>query len=432
MTIKEKYIRRYIILNNYSKYFNDENKRVKGYGILEIREGKGKISLNVEGFKHQYKNKIYKMYLLGESNRGLIEVDAGPIRIRDDGKSQLDWKFNPRDLGNTGLPLEKFNTIMIRLCNIDKQLDEEIIIPLAGFIDKKGRDILDIAKELKNNKDNKDLNKLNKNKYNASNLNKPCEIEEEILEENVKNKDEENRKDKRYVDSKNNELHKKDKDNGNIKKITTDEKEKTETIEKQKEEKQKQEQDEKLQSVSYEEQNNERCKDTKQYNKLFNNVPYYGQNIDQYNNQVASYTLNVLKFFEEVDPLKEKLEGYNWWEIPYDRRNIYRGFLPYYNYVINVYQQYPFITRSATCQGLIKKYRHYIFGIAKKDDKVKYYIYGIPGKFTRLEHPYNGLTGFTTWYQSSNSINEKNGYWLLYIDAASGKIITPKKPMIPY
>ena len=153
--------------------------------------------------------------------------------------------------------------------------------------------------------------------------------------------------------------------------------------------------------------------------------------IRNYNAQVANYTLNILKFFQTVKPFKREFDGYKWWEVEYDEKNLYKGFLPFYDYIINRNYPYPYITKATTCQSLIKKYDHYIFGIVEEGEDIKYYVYGIPGKFTMAEQPYRGTTGFSTWLESRRWQKRDIGYWLLHIDPLTGKIATPLSPTKP-
>ncbi|MCG4586045.1 hypothetical protein L0P56_11130, partial [Anaerosalibacter bizertensis] len=75
----------------------------------------------------------------------------------------------------------------------------------------------------------------------------------------------------------------------------------------------------------------------------------------------------------------------------------------------------------------IKKYGNYLFGIYRDGGEITYYIYGVPGRFDSLEHPFKGVTGFNTWYETENGF----GYWIMYIDPLMGKVIYPLNPMIP-
>ena len=144
-------------------------------------------------------------------------------------------------------------------------------------------------------------------------------------------------------------------------------------------------------------------------------------------NQMTNYILNILRFFPYVQPFKYDLHGYSWWQIEDDGTDSYKGFLPYFNYLMSTDYKYPFLNNSVTCFDQIKKYGHYLFGMYKEKGETLYYIYGIPGRFVMEEYPFRGVTGFNTWYESIEGM----GYWLLYIDPMTGEIVHPINPMIP-
>lgn len=166
------------------------------------------------------------------------------------------------------------------------------------------------------------------------------------------------------------------------------------------------------------------------YGNKINKMDVYTETVKNYSMQVANYTMDILKFFQKVEPFKENLRGYTWWEIQHNDEDFQRGFLPFYNYLANVYYPYPLTSKTTTCQSMIEKYGHYVFGTVREQEDIKYYVYGVPGRFNIAEHPYNGATGFNTWLKDKNSSDEL-GYWLIYIDALSGKIVNPINPTIP-
>ncbi len=152
--------------------------------------------------------------------------------------------------------------------------------------------------------------------------------------------------------------------------------------------------------------------------------------VKNYSLQVANYTMDILKFFDKVEPFRENLRDCTWWRIEQNNNDMDRGFLPFYNYLINAYYPYPLTSRTTTCQSMIEEYGHYIFGTVKKEEEVKYYVYGVRGRFTIADRPYNGATGFNTWLRDKD-LSDDLGYWLIYIDALSGKIVNPVNPTIP-
>lgn len=144
-------------------------------------------------------------------------------------------------------------------------------------------------------------------------------------------------------------------------------------------------------------------------------------------NQTTGYILKILRYFPYIDPFKVNLKGYNWWKINTEDPNEEIGFLPYFSYVTGGNHKYPIIENAITANELMRRHKHYLFGLYNFNDEVKFYVYGIPGNFATEDHPQKGLTGFNTWYEDKND----NGYWLLYIDPLTGRVIYPINPMIP-
>ena len=144
-------------------------------------------------------------------------------------------------------------------------------------------------------------------------------------------------------------------------------------------------------------------------------------------NQTTNYVLSILRFFPYIDPFKYKLKGYNWWIVELDKENEYRSFLPYFSYIYGGNTKEPYSNDMITCNELINKYQHYLFGLYNEGEQVRYFVYGVPGSFTQDEHPYKGAKGFNTWHPGQNS----EGYWLIFIDPMTGKPVDNPVPMVP-
>ncbi|MFA9424416.1 MAG: hypothetical protein ACERLG_12625, partial [Sedimentibacter sp.] len=134
---------------------------------------------------------------------------------------------------------------------------------------------------------------------------------------------------------------------------------------------------------------------------------------------------NNLKNYREVEPLSVKIKDFRWWYIPYDELGMKNGFLPYYNQIISSYYPYPMSNRVTTCNGLMRKYGHYIFGIYKENDDIEKFIYGVPGGFTKEEQPYKGITGFKNWSYGNKENKKEHGYWLAFVNPNSGETMDP-------
>lgn len=151
----------------------------------------------------------------------------------------------------------------------------------------------------------------------------------------------------------------------------------------------------------------------------------YMKKINQ-KNQTTNYVLSILRYFPYIDPFRYNLKGYNWWIVDIDSENEYRAFLPYFSYVVGGNNKETF-TNVTTCNQLMNKYGHYLFGLYNEGETVKYFVYGIPGGFSEDEHPYGGKTGFSTWFEGQGD----NGYWIIYIDPMTGKSVESPIPMVP-
>ncbi|MCK9443357.1 MAG: hypothetical protein WCZ27_08605 [Tissierellaceae bacterium] len=143
--------------------------------------------------------------------------------------------------------------------------------------------------------------------------------------------------------------------------------------------------------------------------------------------QTVNYVLSILRFFPYIVPFKNNLRGYNWWLIDLDMENEYKSFLPYFSHVLGGNKEEYYDKQITTCNQLVNKYQHYLFGLYNEEEKVKYFLYGIPGTFTRGEHPNGGISGFNTWMEGENV----EGYWIIYIDPLTGESLEIPNPMIP-
>ena len=144
-------------------------------------------------------------------------------------------------------------------------------------------------------------------------------------------------------------------------------------------------------------------------------------------NQTTNYVLSILSFFPYIEPFKINLKGYNWWKIDVEDPEEDTSFLPYFSYISGSNHKYSDMENTICPNDLMKKHKHYLFGLYNEGEKVKFYVYGIPGDFNKKEHPQNGTTGFNTWFAAY----DVPGYWLIYIDPNQGRIVYPINPMIP-
>lgn len=441
-----KYLRKFIMLEPLNSRTN-----IKGYSKVEIRDGKGKIELNIDGISN--KEKSYDVYFISDEDNIPTKARLGKVFDEGNGKGSLKKEFSPKNILKSDKGIDDYNLLVVKDSSDDllygyihkEQKDKDILSIISSIqeenIEKKHKKSLnpkeekmkkpevkieedktrdEIHSEVKNleDKEEKESEKLqqeessSENKEEKSNINIHEDAKEvdEKIKEDVQIKDENVKKDERIEESEEETHSEYPNADENIEEYFVNKKEEIQSLYKENEDFKSKENIDNYNSKGY----------------SINNTPR-----NNYINQLAEYSLNILKYFNEIEPLAVNLEGYKFWEIKEVSMANRRGFLPFYNYIVNMQYPYGLMNRMATASKLIRKYSHYIFGIVTdKSNHIKYYVYGIPGRFLREEQPYRGMSGFTTWIENKNT-KEDIGYWLLHIDAASGRIVTPLRPTNP-
>ncbi len=378
------YTRKYIIFKD--EYSNIQGLNPKGHGLLELRENKGKISINVERCQGDY---YYNAYLVGGNGESIVETFIGKVITDDVGKGFVELGFNPRNVAESNFSIERYNSLVLR----------------------RGANIL-LVGHIKGNRSNlkKYLLNIQDEEYE--------EYNEEIVEESVElihiGEDSDTNKDNLQVEEA-------------VELKEVEETEVEEAVEELSGEKEDIVEELLIEDIFEEIEEVDVANNDQEAPFVY---PVNNGNSGEYTNfksQMIDYVLSILRFFPYIKPFNIELNGYDWWKIESDGGNIHRGFLPFYNYLLNMYYEYPHSQNTVTCKHLIQKYGNYLFGMYRVEDDVQYYIYGVPGRFNTLEHPFRGATGFNTWYETADGL----GYWLLYIDPMTGKILFPINPMIP-
>lgn len=414
------YFRKFVILKD--DYTNIASISPKGHVKIEVKGNKGIMRLNLENCEIEGQ---YNIYFLEEKGGEVQELEVGRIFTDERGRGKADIAINLKDLELKGFPIDKVDGVIIKR-------DNNIL--LSGYINRNSKAIEKYMESV--TRDEVETDELELYEKPAESYfpvgffptSLPDESHEEAVEEKAKEEVEE-------VEEKVEESEEKVEDN--IQEEIVEKKEVEIEEEKQVQEvNQFDEEEFKVQEKAEEDISDyqEDVQDVRdhQFHDLYRvESPTYDQ-IEylrrlNHKNQMTNYILNVLKYFPQVQPFKVYLHGYTWWRIDDDGNNSYRGFLPYYNYLLSADYKYPFLYNATTCLDQIRKYGHYLFGIYSEGNDAKYYVYAIPGTFTVEEHPFKGITGFNTWYDSLDGI----GYWILYIDPLTGKVIYPINPMIP-
>ena len=388
-----KFKRKFFILKG--DYSNMRHLNPKGHGKLELRNNRIKFSINIENAE---KNSYYNVILLGDKGT----YDLGKVLTDNKANGNVEFDLNYREIESAGFPLEKINGIILLR-------DSNLL--LSAYMENDDKSIENYMTSL-SKIDNKgqEEEKIQEEEIIA-------EFVEELLEETIEAEEE-----VQYIE---NDLEMADYYPPDI--------EDQETIEDQ----------EPIEDQDFHKGEDASLVTEEEYDKAMQEVFYDYQAQAQIEeseyfkaeeerkqsqrDQTTNYILNILRFFPFIEPFKIDLKGYNWWRIDIDDPREDKGFLPYFSYVAGGSHKYPLVQNAVTATELIRKNKHYLFGLYNSNDEVKFYVYGVPGDFTADDHPQRGTTGFNTWFEGQDYL----GYWLIYIDPITGRIIYPINPMIP-
>lgn len=152
---------------------------------------------------------------------------------------------------------------------------------------------------------------------------------------------------------------------------------------------------------------------------IFNNTIFYlWENLDKLDH-----------ILEKADPFKQAIQNHKWWYVKEFDTDIQYYCILYNGYLMPMI--YPFMNYK----NIHAIPRDWIFGVVTEDagDKklFKYFVYGIPGRFYMQEQPFRGSTGYLYWQSEDIVKSEPMGYWLLYVDVHTGKIVIPRRPVKP-
>ncbi|MCT4593772.1 MAG: hypothetical protein N4A57_05830 [Anaeromicrobium sp.] len=487
----KKYRRYFVILGQEDEGFSLQiGKSPKGYTKIEIKNGKGVLTHYIQNMKYFYEAEyVYRSYLVSTNKDHIIYVDNGILKVEESGKAELKWTFNPDNMDGKKTSMKDFNVVCIVAESTKEAKRKSIIIPLAGYIDKKkvlwkeafsnelsrknendlfkkneeeeetriteesNRDyeVVEVKEEnivhMEPNEDSYEEREVADNILPIEDI--PVEIvqvnkEENILEEVLDKKDEEEKV----------ELFAQVKENEEIeifKDLEIEEIEESDAFQelgdqvevegldtfkdlKTGPEKEFIEYDKKnldfMESQFY---NGE--EETEYGHKEFpleglNNSHGREESSYEYHfKMICNYVESMLGYYPEIIPFDKNIQNTRWWRIDHDDETMYRDFLPFSGCASEEDNE----EMGPTCPGLINKYEHYIFGIKYEENDKKYYMYGIPGRFMESEQPYEGMTGFVYWHPVEEFHKDVNdyGYWILHIDAKTGEIVVPKNPTLP-
>lgn len=105
-----------------------------GSCIMEIKNNKGKFTLNIQGLKKLNDNRDYTLYVIGGKAGKADGISCGRIEVDNFGKGELRWEFDPDNICGTGLSVEELHTIAIV---VGGQQQYGLTAPIAGYFAEK-------------------------------------------------------------------------------------------------------------------------------------------------------------------------------------------------------------------------------------------------------------------------------------------------------
>jgi hypothetical protein len=400
-----------------------------GYVKIEVTEGKGKFFAHIENLNDKQEKAVFKLYLIKCSKEQFNPVCVGILPLKE-GKGELTWRFDASNVDSTGISIDKFNIVAVAATGGQKRTG--MSFPLVAY---RGIEVLwkDKLKETlypKNFSDYQNSGNIDSpiidNKTKASQY-KEVEAEnaevENIGTENVVPQN---------IEAENiptNDFHidlTGEKDFGGEKSnfdISVDETSTPPANELEEENIHIEVGEDKHEGMNdkYIHQGNSAGKDnqpcsnvngcTNCINNRFNKL-----NFDAMSNGIDTNKLKELfnKDFEAANPFKNGCRIYKWWNVnnPVVLNNIF--------YQCNL--RNPFLFNPKVLFAYYK-HRNLIVGICNdiSSDK-EYIVLGVPGNYSSEQRP---LGVFCRWAQEEG-VEPKNGafgFWLVYIDPNTGKII---------
>jgi hypothetical protein len=433
---KRLYQRYFVILNQGDRgYGIPGGKEPTGYAKIEVRSNNGRMTALFQNLKQIDNNKgFYKVYMVSKSGGSVTPVKVGPVEVDQWGKGNVEWEFNPVDVGGSGLDIEKFN--IVTLAYIPEPLDKDISIcfPLVGHLKKDTnvqwkeeviKQLMAIAGIMPN---------ILKQKPEQEAIEREA-TEQEVTEQDATEQDQRAMPCDKIEDDPigrtGDRGETKTQVNGDT--LSSDEVNVNWHTDGQNQGSPSDETDDRAgveQSRERDTGGNDRDNDIQGMDDIeadeSRHASWYGadkghggyQSYGGYCfwDRMEWYYKRLFSSYMTVQPFDKEIKGVEWVRV-----DIQKSYNPAYtqNYFMN--QFYGFMANP---------YDHYIIGIQQEDGRPKYIIYGMPGRYIREEQPFGGQTGYVYWHpaKGQKSYPGAFGYWMAYIDVISGTIAFPKKP----
>lgn len=106
------------------------NKRPSGSASVEIRNGKGSLTVFVQKMEKPVCG-VYSFYFIAARDRTARGLNVGDLIIDNSGKGSLKISFDPDNVGNTGIAIEQFQVFAVLYYEGGKR--DSFRVPLVGY-----------------------------------------------------------------------------------------------------------------------------------------------------------------------------------------------------------------------------------------------------------------------------------------------------------
>jgi len=128
------YQRNFYIFTNEDSGF-EAGQKPSGHVKIEVREGRGRLHTTVQNLRAGNGRFEYVLYLLCGAGERMEAVRVGPLKPGSN-KSELDWNFNPNNVGQSGYPVNAIDIIAILVEYAGGQ-QGRVLCPLAAYRSKR-------------------------------------------------------------------------------------------------------------------------------------------------------------------------------------------------------------------------------------------------------------------------------------------------------
>lgn len=129
-----RYDKVFVMLRQETNGFASGHRPAWGSCVMEIKNGKGRITATVQGIKKLTDNRYYALFVVAGKMGVSDGICCGKLEVDDYGRGELKWDFDPENVGSTGYGIEEIHTLAILVRGKENY---GLTAPLAGYFNEK-------------------------------------------------------------------------------------------------------------------------------------------------------------------------------------------------------------------------------------------------------------------------------------------------------